>query len=130
MQKPFNLTTLQQNLSVVQEARQRVGDPYERQKWLEHSALDAARKRLAHSAEKLEELGLKTSGALQSRTLQSWMWEWYNKLEEVLKREIDRLSALEQMHVNEESGRKRVPKAPNGEQLASTSWLGKVICDH
>uniref|UniRef100_V5EUZ9 DNA-directed RNA polymerase n=2 Tax=Kalmanozyma brasiliensis (strain GHG001) TaxID=1365824 RepID=V5EUZ9_KALBG len=88
---PFNLASLKENLSIVQEARRNITDPYERQKWLEHSALEAARKRLEHSAEKLEELGLQTTGALQSKPLQRWMWEWYNKLQTVLEEDLARL---------------------------------------
>ncbi|EPQ30938.1 uncharacterized protein PFL1_01836 [Pseudozyma flocculosa PF-1] len=88
---PFNLSSLRENLSIVQEARMTISDPYERQKWLEHSALDAARKRLEHSVEKMEELGLQTTGALQSKKLQTWMWEWYNKLQAALKADIDRI---------------------------------------
>ncbi|CDS00511.1 hypothetical protein [Sporisorium scitamineum] len=88
---PFNLASLKENLSIVQEARRTISDPYERQKWLEHSALEAARKRLEHSAEKLEELGLHTTGALQSKPLQRWMWEWYNKLQVILKEDMARL---------------------------------------
>ncbi|SNX82186.1 related to RPO41 - DNA-directed RNA polymerase, mitochondrial [Melanopsichium pennsylvanicum] len=90
---PFNLVSLKENLSIVQEARRTISDPYERQKWLEHSALDAARKRLEHSAEKLEELGLQTTGALQSKPLQTWMWDWYNKLQVTLKEDLERLDA-------------------------------------
>ncbi|SPO26009.1 related to RPO41 - DNA-directed RNA polymerase, mitochondrial [Ustilago trichophora] len=90
---PFNLASLKENLSIVQEARRTITDPYERQKWLEHSALEAARKRLEHSAEKLEELGLQTTGALQSKPLQRWMWDWYNKLQETLKEDLERLDA-------------------------------------
>ncbi|KAJ9478932.1 DNA-directed RNA polymerase, mitochondrial [Pseudozyma hubeiensis] len=88
---PFNLASLKENLSIVQEARRNITDPYERQKWLEHSALEAARKRLEHSAEKLEELGLQTTGALQSKPLQKWMWDWYNKLQVTLKEDLERL---------------------------------------
>lgn len=89
---PFNLSSLKENLSIVQEARRTISDPYERQKWLEHSALESARKRLEHSAEKLEELGLQTTGALQSKPLQRWMWEWYNKLQVTLTEDLERLS--------------------------------------
>ncbi|GAK65136.1 DNA/RNA polymerase [Moesziomyces antarcticus] len=90
---PFNLASLKGNLSIVQEARRTISDPYERQKWLEHSAVEAARKRLEHSAEKLEELGLQTTGALQSKPLQKWMWDWYNKLQTALNKDLDRLDS-------------------------------------
>ena len=88
---PFNLVSLKDNLSAVQNARMTISDPYERQRWLEHSALEAARKRLEHSAEKLEELGLQTTGALQSKQLQTWMWDWYNKLQTAIKDDIKRI---------------------------------------
>lgn len=89
---PFNLASLKDNLSIVQEARRTITDPYERQKWLEHGALEAARRRLEHSAEKLEELGLQTAGALQSKPLQKWMWDWYNKLQVALQKDLDQLN--------------------------------------
>ncbi|KAJ1031329.1 hypothetical protein NDA18_002545 [Ustilago nuda] len=89
---PFNLASLKENLSIVQEARRNFSDPYECQKWLEHSAIEAARRRLEHSAEKLEELGLQTTGALQSKPLQRWMWDWYNKLQATLKEDLERLN--------------------------------------
>lgn len=88
--KPFNLQTLQESLAIMSDARMRVPDLYERQRWLEHSALDAARKRLQHDSAKLEELGL-NSGALQSKTLQAWMWEWYQKLEVALTKDLQAL---------------------------------------
>ncbi|WFC97261.1 DNA-directed RNA polymerase [Malassezia brasiliensis] len=90
--KPFNLATLQESLAIMHDARARVPDVYERQRWLEHSALDAARKRLQHDQAKLEELGL-NAGALQSKTLQAWMWEWYQRLEAALARDLDGLRA-------------------------------------
>ncbi|KAI3624932.1 RPO41 [Malassezia furfur] len=90
--KPFNLATLQESLAIMQDARTRVPDVYERQRWLEHSALDAARKRLQHDQAKLEELGL-SAGALQSKTLQAWMWEWYQRLEAALARDLEALRA-------------------------------------
>ncbi|PKI83694.1 DNA-directed RNA polymerase [Malassezia vespertilionis] len=95
-QKPFNLQTLQESLAIMHDARMRVPDLYERQRWLEHSALDAARKRLEHDSEKLEELGLKT-GALQSKTLQTWMWEWYQKLEVALTKDLGSMEKQLQM---------------------------------
>ncbi|WFD23506.1 DNA-directed RNA polymerase [Malassezia equina] len=89
--KPFNLRTLQESLEMMKEARTRTSDIFERQRWLEHSALEAARKRLEHDTEKLQELGL-DAGHLQSKTLQSWMWDWYRKLEETLRKDLERLS--------------------------------------
>ncbi|WFC99983.1 DNA-directed RNA polymerase [Malassezia yamatoensis] len=88
--KPFNLETLQESLAVMQDARHRVPDLYERQRWLEHSALDAARKRLQHDQAKLEELGM-SPGGLQSKSLQAWMWDWCTKLEQYLVKEIAKL---------------------------------------
>lgn len=90
MYKPFNLRTLQESLEMMNESRTRTSDLFERQRWLEHSALEAARKRLEHDTEKLQELGL-DAGHLQSKTLQAWMWDWYRKLEETLRKDIDRL---------------------------------------
>mgnify|MGYP002713930343 FL=1 len=88
--KPFNLETLQESLAMMHEARRRSSDLYERQRWLEHSALDAARKRLEHDTAKLRELGLDTAG-LQSHTLQTWMWDWYQSLERALAEDVARL---------------------------------------
>lgn len=88
--KPFNLQTLQDSLALVREARTRTSDLYERQRWMEHSALEAARKRLAHETENLKQIGL-DSGAMKSRSLQAWMWDWYKKLEAQLGTNIDRM---------------------------------------
>lgn len=82
-EKPFNLQTLQDSLAVMNDARMHVPDMFERQRWLEHSALDAARKRLQYDTEKLAEIGLH-SGGLKEATLQGWMWQWYLKLQERL----------------------------------------------
>ena len=90
LHKPFNLQTLQESLATMEQARRRSSDLYERQRWLEHSALEAARKRLEHDTEKLQELGLDSS-RFQSKTLQAWMWDWYQKLEVALRKDIERL---------------------------------------
>lgn len=92
MQKPFNLQTLQESLATMKDAKRRSSDLYERQRWLEHSALEAARKRLEHDTEKLQEIG-KDAGVLQSKTLQGWMWEWYKKLEQSLREDLERMSS-------------------------------------
>lgn len=89
-EKPFNLQTLQDSLAVMNDARMHVSDLYERQRWLEHSALDAARKRLQHDTEKLAEIGL-DSGGLKEATLQGWMWKWYQKLQERLDDVLEKL---------------------------------------
>lgn len=88
---PFNLSNLKDNLSVVQEARRTIKDPYERQKWLEHSALESARRRLQHSVEMLEVAGQQRTGVLARPLLQTWMWTWYNKLQETLVEDIERI---------------------------------------
>lgn len=90
MHKPFNLQTLQESLATMEQARERTSDVYERQRWLEHSALEAARKRLEHDTEKLQDLGLESSH-LQNKTLQAWMWDWYTKLEAALHKDLERL---------------------------------------
>ncbi|WFD36220.1 DNA-directed RNA polymerase [Malassezia cuniculi] len=89
-EKPFNLQTLQDSLAVMNDARMHVSDLYERQRWLEHSALDAARKRLQHDTEKLADIGL-SSGGLKEATLQGWMWKWYQKLQERLDSALETL---------------------------------------
>lgn len=88
---PFNLQVLRDNLSIVQEAKNVSADPYERQRWLEFGAVEAAKKRFEFGASHLEELGLHNAGALQSKDLQQWMWSWYKKLEEVLREDIERI---------------------------------------
>ena len=90
MVKPFNLQTLQESLATMEQSRRRSSDLYERQQWLEHSALDAARKRLEHDTENLQELGI-DNGPFQNKTLQAWMWDWYQKVEEALRKDIQRI---------------------------------------
>lgn len=87
----FNLKVLQENLSIVGEARRSSSDPYERQRSLEFGALAAARERFKHSAEQLEEIGLKNAGKMKGKQLQQWMWDWYCKLEKALADDIQRI---------------------------------------
>ncbi|UZJ54205.1 hypothetical protein CBS101457_003525 [Exobasidium rhododendri] len=87
----FNLKILRENLSIVEEAKESSADPYERQKWLEFGALEAARKRFEAGASHMEELGLTNDGSLKQKDLQRWMWSWYKKMTVSLKEDIDRI---------------------------------------
>lgn len=87
----FNLRVLKDNLTVVEQAKQRSTDPYERQKWLEFSAMEAAEKRFDHANENLERLGLQAASSMQGKKLQRWMWEWYNKLVKALTTDMERI---------------------------------------
>ncbi|MCO5597929.1 hypothetical protein L7F22_052015 [Adiantum nelumboides] len=90
---PFNLQVLRDNLSIVQEAKNVSADPYERQRWLEFGAVEAAKKRFEFGASHLEELGLHNAGALQSKDLQQWMWSCVTLLETQLLPFVQLLSS-------------------------------------
>ncbi|PWN33314.1 DNA/RNA polymerase [Meira miltonrushii] len=92
----FNLRVLKDNLTVVEQAKQRSRDPYERQKWLEFSAMEAAEKRFDHANENLERLGLQAASSMQGKRLQQWMWEWYNKLVKALTTDMERIRKIVQ----------------------------------
>ncbi|MCO5585164.1 hypothetical protein L7F22_039096 [Adiantum nelumboides] len=87
----FNLRVLKDNLTVVEQAKLKSADPYERQRWLEFSAMDAAEKRFDHANENLERLGLQAASSMQSKKLQRWMWEWYSKLSKALTADLERI---------------------------------------
>ncbi|CEH13005.1 Mitochondrial/chloroplast DNA-directed RNA polymerase RPO41, provides primers for DNA replication-initiation [Ceraceosorus bombacis] len=87
----FNLRLLKENLSAVSEARARHSSALARQRWLEESAFESARKRLEHAAQQLEELGLSHTSKLKHRTLQTWMWSWYQELSKVLEADLTRI---------------------------------------
>ncbi|PWN45953.1 DNA/RNA polymerase [Ceraceosorus guamensis] len=87
----FNLRLLKENLSAVSEARARHSSALARQRWLEESAFESARKRLEHAAQQLEELGLSHTSKLKQRTLQAWMWSWYQELSKVIEEDLTRI---------------------------------------
>lgn len=87
----FNLRVLKENLTVVEQAKQKSSDPYERQKWLEFSALEAAEKRFDHATEELDRLGLQAASSMHGKKLQHWMWEWYSKLTKFLHSDLERI---------------------------------------
>ncbi|CAO1634603.1 unnamed protein product [Sympodiomycopsis kandeliae] len=92
--RPMNLSLLQRELSVVRQARQTIRDNEERQRLLEETALDSARVRLETSTEHLEAIGLRSAGALSNDgQLQKWMWEWSQKLETAVSKDIERIEA-------------------------------------
>lgn len=81
---PLNLAMLQQNLNAIDEARSKFSDPYMRQKWLEDSALESARKRLKVANETMS-AAAKGSMDLGDRQIQLWMWDWFTSMQEELK---------------------------------------------
>ncbi len=84
-----NLVLLQENLGVVQQARTKFSDPYQRQTWLEESGVMAARKRLQFFAKQSEENpSLSAITRMGHHQLQRWMWEWYQAMEVRLKEEL------------------------------------------
>ena len=92
---PFNLDNLRKHLAEVSYARRILSDDVAaRQKILEESVYDVAKDRWKHEAEKMADLGLDTSG-LRQAVLQAWMYEWSEKLKEILKSEIPRLQEKE-----------------------------------
>jgi DNA-directed RNA polymerase len=88
-----------------------------RQKHLEKSAYDVAFERLQQQAETLDSLGIHNP-ALNTSTLQKWMWEWHVKLRDRIKEEIKVISE------NEEGKKRRLMKVrslgpgKNGEMLS------------
>nr|ASF90204.1 hypothetical protein SPAR04594 [Bartheletia paradoxa] len=91
---PINLDSLRESLSTITAERLAIDDAATRQRHLEESAYDAARKRFEQENEKMLELGLGT-GALRGHTLQAWMWDWYTKLVERLDSEIAEIVKIE-----------------------------------
>lgn len=90
--RPLNLSLLQRELSVVRQARKTMRDHDERQRLLEETALDSARLRLETTSDRLEQIGLRTKGAVSTDgQLQKWMWEWTQKLEKTLAKDLERL---------------------------------------
>ncbi|OBZ74536.1 DNA-directed RNA polymerase, mitochondrial [Grifola frondosa] len=94
---PFNLESLRRHLSHVVLARRVLPeDVASRQKLLEHSVYDVAVERLKHQSDLFDELGLTPKG-LKNADLQSWMWDWHQKLQVRLKAEIERVNTEESM---------------------------------
>lgn len=81
---PLNLAMLMENLGAIEESRQLSSDPYKRQKWLEDSAIESARKRLKVAN---ESLGAAAKGAMDlgDRQVQLWMWDWFSSMQTELK---------------------------------------------
>jgi DNA-directed RNA polymerase len=85
-----------------------------RQRHLEKSAYDVALERLQQQAQTLESLGIHNP-ALNTSTLQKWMWEWHLKLRERIKEEIKVISEDEG---NKQSRIKQGRPLARGETLA------------
>ena len=85
---PFNLEVLRKHLGRLALARRVLPDDVAtRQKLLEDSVYEEATERLKHQAEVFDRLGL-GDGGLSSSHLQTWMWDWHQKLQKRLKSEI------------------------------------------
>lgn len=92
---PFNLQNLRKHLAEASYARRVLSeDVASRQKILEESVYDVAMERWKHDVEKMEELGLGTGG-LRHAQLQSWMFDWAEKMKHLLKEEIMKLRVKE-----------------------------------
>ncbi|PWN18317.1 DNA/RNA polymerase [Microstroma glucosiphilum] len=90
--RPLNLWLLQQDLAIVSKGRSSLRDNEERQRWLEESALESARRRLEADALAMEAAGVSLEGKLShDATLQKWMFDWVKKLEVVLTKEVARI---------------------------------------
>lgn len=90
--RPLNLWLLQQDLAIVSKGRTSLRDNEERQRWLEESALESARRRLEADALAMEAAGVSLEGKLShDATLQKWMFDWVKKLEVVLTKEVARI---------------------------------------
>lgn len=102
--KPLNLSLLQRELDIVKQARTMTADNEERQRWLEETALDSQRERLKHAADQLKAVGRDHEARLShDRFLQTWMWDWTQKLTKVLKKDIARVSEEHQDSENHSS---------------------------
>ncbi|KAI5119282.1 hypothetical protein M0805_008061 [Coniferiporia weirii] len=88
---PFNIANLRKHLAEVAYAQRVLPDDVAaRQKLLEASVYDLAVQRLRHEAEKLDEAGVNAQ-KLQAAQLQTWMFDWHEKLQKRLTSEIEML---------------------------------------
>jgi DNA-directed RNA polymerase len=87
-----NLDILRDSLVAVVEGRQTEADPYMRQEILERSALKAARQRLEMEAKQMAGVSARNDSGLKGRQLRLWMWEWLQKLEARIAKEVERMS--------------------------------------
>lgn len=85
---PFNIANLRAHLADVAYAQRALPDDLtNRQKLLEMSVYDLAQDRLRYENEKLEE-AVGNAPRLLSPHLQSWMYEWHEKLQKRVEAEI------------------------------------------
>ncbi|KAH8831286.1 DNA/RNA polymerase [Flagelloscypha sp. PMI_526] len=87
---PFNLDDLRSTLAMTTLSRRVLPeDVAARQKLLEQSMYDVAKRRLAHEQESIDALGLSTDMRLKNgRQLQKFMWSWHKELQPKLAKEI------------------------------------------
>lgn len=92
---PFNLNNLRQHLAQVALARRVLPeDVTSRQKLLEDSVYQVALSRQKHETALFEELGPNSRG-LKQADLQTWMWDWHQKLKDKLEVAIEDVIAME-----------------------------------
>lgn len=85
---PFNIANLRAHLERVAFAQRALPDDLtNRQKLLELSVYDIAQERLKYENEKLED-AIGNAPKLLSPHLQTWMYEWHEKLQRRLEAEI------------------------------------------
>ncbi len=93
---PFNIAQLRRHLTEVNQTRRVLPeDVMARQKHLEKSAYDVALGRLQQQADMLDSLGI-NSPALNTMSLQKWMWEWHSALRKKIGKEIENIAEIEE----------------------------------
>ena len=127
---PYNLATLQENLDAVAESRRRFKDPYQRQRWLEESAYEAARKRLRFGVEQMEKSGVAGIAKMNAKQLQTWMWDWYKALEGRLRQDLAEMKeALEspKSFAAKKRSKKAMQDATEGERSSGINEDAKEL---
>ncbi|KAI0033505.1 hypothetical protein K488DRAFT_47601 [Vararia minispora EC-137] len=95
---PFNLKVLRDHLEGASYFRRMLpSDQLARQYLLERSVLDIASERLKRVAEQIERLGMAPD--VKDHNLQSWIWDWHQKLVERLKQDIRKVRREENRSV-------------------------------
>ncbi|KAF8317988.1 DNA/RNA polymerase [Clavulina sp. PMI_390] len=95
---PYNLDALRTSMAeLISTRRHLADDPISRQKLVEESAVDDARNRLNHQLQQLDERGLSSVSVMNSKkSIQKWMWDWYEALTPRIEEEIKAIIASEE----------------------------------
>lgn len=125
---PFNLEVLRKHLGRLALARRVLPDDVAtRQKLLEDSVYEEATERLKHQAEVFDRLGF-GDGSLNSSHLQSWMWDWHQKLQKRLKSEIPKV--IEEESLGESLVTYNLCVTLNGDDSRQSRARTRSVWDH